>query len=319
MPARLTQEEAERRIKEMRPEYEFLPFIYTNNQQPITVICPKHGSFETSVSKISQGYGCKKCGTEKVHNEQRKTQEEFLKIVNEKFKDRPLDFSESEYKGAHKDIMFRCELHGYRKLKAYQLLNSQYGCVECSYIERGLKIRLTFEEFLEKATLAHPTDNYDYSKVVLTTTDNEIEIICPKHGSFWQTPDNHIYGESAGCPKCKASKGEKAINNWLDIHNIKYITQYRIFPPQSVLFGRQFFKADFYLPDFNTIIEYHGRQHYDRIGTFHKTDEEFQNQQDRDNRLRKYCKENNIRLIEIPYTKLKDVDKILDKKIGRLK
>lgn len=315
MAKKLTQEEVERRIKEMRPEYEFLPFEYKNGTSEIIAVCPKHGNFPTSVSKISSGYGCPKCGIEKAHSKTKKTQKEFLEFVNEKFKDRPLDFSESEYKGAHKDIIFRCELHGYRKLKPYQLLNTQYGCWDCSYVERGLNRRITFEDFIKKALIAHPDKEYDYSKVKIVDYDTPVVIICPKHGAFEQCPDNHIHG--AGCPRCKESKGEKSIGRWLNDHSIKFKGQYRIIPKQGVIFGRQYFKVDFYLPDFNTIIEYHGKQHYEKYEIFHKTDMDFQDQQDRDQRLRQYCKENNIKLIEIPYTDIKKIPQILSKKIGR--
>ena len=46
-------------------------------------------------------------------------------------------------------------------------------------------------------------------------------------------------------------------------------------------------------------IEYNGLQHYKKVYYFHKTDEGFLKQL---NEVRKYCKENNIILIEIPYT-----------------
>ena len=49
-------------------------------------------------------------------------------------------------------------------------------------------------------------------------------------------------------------------------------------------------------------IEYNGLQHYKKVDYFHKTDEGFLKQLNRDNEVRKYCKENNIILIEIPYT-----------------
>lgn len=49
-------------------------------------------------------------------------------------------------------------------------------------------------------------------------------------------------------------------------------------------------------------IEVNGQQHYKYINFFHKTESNFQKQLKRDENVRKYCKENNIILIEIPYT-----------------
>lgn len=41
---------------------------------------------------------------------------------------------------------------------------------------------------------------YDYSKVVYVSYFVHVEIICPKHGSFWQAPSGHIGGK--GCEEC---------------------------------------------------------------------------------------------------------------------
>ena len=89
--------------------------------------------------------------------------------------------------------------------------------------------------------------------------------------------------------------------------------QYRVVPNQ-VLFGRNLFKIDFYLPDHNTFIEFHGRQHYERVAVWH-TEEEFAEQQDRDSRLREYCKNKKINLIEISHIDIDNIDKILTQKL----
>lgn len=59
--------------------------------------------------------------------------------------------------------------------------------------------RLTQEEFIEKARAKHG-DKYDYSKVEYKNYETEITIICPEHGEFTQTPNNHLAGK--GCRKC---------------------------------------------------------------------------------------------------------------------
>ena len=46
-------------------------------------------------------------------------------------------------------------------------------------------------------------------------------------------------------------------------------------------------------------------------------EEKFLYQQERDNALRLYCKEHRIKLIEIPYNKINDIENILNK-FGRL-
>lgn len=60
--------------------------------------------------------------------------------------------------------------------------------------------KLTTEQWIKKARTIHK-DKYDYSKVRYINSQTKVCIICPKHGEFWQIPNNHTRG--AGCPKCK--------------------------------------------------------------------------------------------------------------------
>lgn len=62
---------------------------------------------------------------------------------------------------------------------------------------------------------------------------------------------------------------------------------------------------DFYLPDYNCCIEYDGEQHFhipkNKASTFF-TKEKIDLIQKHDNIKTEYCKNNNIKLIRIPYT-----------------
>ena len=58
---------------------------------------------------------------------------------------------------------------------------------------------LTSEQIIESFRKVHG-NTYDYSKVVYIKSNEKIEIICPEHGSFFQTPNNHKNGQR--CPKC---------------------------------------------------------------------------------------------------------------------
>jgi hypothetical protein len=65
--------------------------------------------------------------------------------------------------------------------------------------------KLTTLEFIKKARSVHG-DEYDYSKVVYVNASTKIEIICKKHGSFWQTPDKHCGSRQQGCHACSYGK-----------------------------------------------------------------------------------------------------------------
>src|SRR5690606_21493616 len=45
---------------------------------------------------------------------------------------------------------------------------------------------------------------YKYNLVNYINNKTKVEIICKKHGSFWQTPNCHMSGQ--GCAKCKSDK-----------------------------------------------------------------------------------------------------------------
>lgn len=171
--------------------------------------------------------------------------------------------------------------------------------------------KLTTEEFIAKAKMVHG-DKYDYSKVNYINCSTKVCIICPEHGEFWQIPNAHLRG--VGCPICKTSKGEDLIDAYLGKHNLSYKRQFNI-KLNTALFSRNNLRVDFFLTDVNAIIEFNGIQHYKRNSYFHKDDNDFLLQIDRDNRLKEYCKKNKINLIVIKYNQINKIDEILNNKL----
>ncbi len=162
------------------------------------------------------------------------------------------------------------------------------GCAKCSG-----NVSLTNTEFIEKANLKH-NNKYDYSLVDYTRGKNKIKILCPKHGEFIQSGEGHLFG--AGCPTCSESRGEREVRNYLESIGINYITQYRFLNCKS----KKPLPFDFYLPDLNICIEYHGTQHYISFEHF-GGDDKLERTQKHDKIKSDYCKNNNIKLIVIKY------------------
>lgn len=65
---------------------------------------------------------------------------------------------------------------------------------------------------------------------------------------------------------------------------------------------------DFYLPDLNTCIEYDGEQHYFNIKYFGNS---LESVQEHDRIKTKYCEDNGIKLIRIPYWEYDNIETIL--------
>ncbi|MCT7632104.1 hypothetical protein [Aliarcobacter butzleri] len=81
---------------------------------------------------------------------------------------------------------------------------------------------LTKKELLTKFESIHG-DKYDYSKIDKTKNSEKVEIICKKHGSFFQVIAYHKSGN--GCPKCAGNKllnTNEVINSFKLIHGDKY-------------------------------------------------------------------------------------------------
>lgn len=110
------------------------------------------------------------------------------------------------------------------------------------------------------------------------------------------------HSQSCGCLK---SKGEKKISEILIQNNISFKKEYS-FPDLKDKIPLRF---DFAILDNSKIIcliEYNGIQHY-IAGQGWNTEEHFQILKNHDVLKAKYCNENNIKLIVIPYT---DYDKL---------
>ena len=145
-------------------------------------------------------------------------------------------------------------------------------------------------------------ENFSYS------SDKKIWWLCSKCNYSWNT---FIYSRTLGkhnCPACSQSKGEKEIYNYLNKNNVNFEREYKF----DDCLGKRKIKLpfDFYLPDYNLIIEYHGIQHYQSV-EFFGGEKRFNERKIVDNIKKKYLKDNNYNFLEISYLDFKNIDKIL--------
>lgn len=115
----------------------------------------------------------------------------------------------------------------------------------------------------------------------------------------------------SGCPICNNSKGEKEIENWLIKNNISYETQRKFGELKGLNNG--LLSYDFYLPNYNLLIEYQGEFHDGSSRGYTKRN--LDKQQEHDKRKREYANINNINLLEIWYWDFENIESILK---GRL-
>jgi len=189
---KLTQKEFIKKAKLIHGNtYNYSLVKYKNSTTKICIICPVHGKFWQSPNKHLKGQGCPKCsGNTKL------TIEEFIKR-SEEIHGNKYDYSEVEYKNAFTKVKIICPKHGEFEQGPNNHLQGQ-GCPKCSLQRRSDKRKNV--NFIKDAKVIHG-NKYDYSEVEYKNAFTKVKIICPKHGEFLKSPNNHL-SKKQGCPKC---------------------------------------------------------------------------------------------------------------------
>jgi rubrerythrin len=192
-----------------------------------------------------------------------------------------------------------------------------HGCPVCNQRneKRNEKAK---EEFIPKAIKVHGND-YGYSLVDYIKSNIKVKIICNIcRYIFEQIPNSHLRGH--GCPVCTSSLGEKIARKFLRLNLITALPQY-FFDDLRSDFGNTL-PYDFYLPEYNTLIEIDGLQHKSEdaaidlfMGKRKANEEEakrlYQTLKYHDSLKDQYAKEHNIPLYRIDAEDLDTVEQTL--------
>lgn len=130
-------------------------------------------------------------------------------------------YNESIYINNKTKIKIICHKHGLFEQSPSKHL-SGHGCQQCGNFSNK-----TLSQFIIDANIIHD-EFYDYSKSNYINRYTKIDIICPIHGEFHQTPADHLTGR--GCIKCgRINNIEKQLTSIFKfieqsniIHNNKY-------------------------------------------------------------------------------------------------
>ena len=213
-----------------RYDYSFVKNI-KNKKEKIPIICPDHGVFYKSYEKhVRCKQGCPECSGKK-----RYTNEEFITKCKKLEHTKNFDFSETTYINNSTKVKIFCKCkddngveHGDFLINPGHLLSGQ-GCPKCRYIKSASKNRRTINEVISSANEVHK-NKYDYSLIEKYKNDRiKYPIICPEHGVFYQTLNNHIKAKQ-GCPICGRIKSDESRRYTFEdfaskaqlVHNGKY-------------------------------------------------------------------------------------------------
>lgn len=276
-------------------DFEFVDIKRENGIIYIYFICNKHkelGIQKMQKSNIKRDIkGCKYCKgdlpewyvRERINNEY-----SYIKLIG-------------KYKNMSTPLECYCEKHDvYWSTTPQKILNGT-GCIKCGIEKVSKHNMLSQEQFEEVIKISNPDIEVisEYKGY-----ENDITVKCKKCGYIWTLNAYSLKSNGTRCKKCSYTyKGEDEVIKVLDGLSCNYIQQYKFENCKD----KRCLPFDFYLPDYNMCIEYDGQQHYEPRfgeGNFNKTKlhDEIKN---------KYCKDNNINLLRIPYWELSNIKNII--------
>lgn len=238
----------ERAIKVHGNTYDYSQLTYVEVNDEVTIGCRVHGFFRQNLASHLNGSKCPKC----VRENDKVQFSEFLSRARSIHGDL-FSYDGDSYTAVSAKLTIVCKRHGQFQQRASSHLAGM-GCRHCV----NESARRSINDFVASAIAIHG-DKYDYSKSKYLGSKVNLEVICRDHGSFWISPNRHISSRQ-GCQRCWESKGEAAISTLLDRSGIRYVKEYR-------LHGYRY-RYDFFLPDEDIFIEFHGKQHYEPVEMF---------------------------------------------------
>lgn len=252
---------------------------------------PKHGIV-----------GCPECNM-KNGNDWRREQaaKKWFEKAKKKFGD-DFDYSESIYISNETPMKILC-----KKCNKYfwqtpldNLRSPHHCCPKCTLKRTSLEQSMGLNNFIKRSIEVHGSERYDFSNSKYINYNTHVRIYDRLNNvDFLILPRDFLNGynyETNG-----KSSGEKLVLQWFEDK------KFNLFDEVTIEINNEFkVRADFIIysstKEITFWIEYNGAQHYEFVDYFYRGKRSFQKQLKRDENVRRYCKENNIILIEIPYT-----------------
>ena len=126
------------------------------------------------------------------------------------------------------------------------------------------------------------------AKIIAPKSNKKIKVKCPECDKEKVIITRNLVNQGFNCPTCSIgiSYPEKLFASYLEVKNISFESQ-KIF---NSLPHRRF---DFYLEDFNCVVEVNGEQHT-RVSSYSTWSESYQKSIESDEEKKQFCKDNGI-------------------------
>lgn len=295
MSRKKTIEEVERAFNERN--YILLSKEYIDAHHKLEYICPEGHKGSISWRSFSQGRGCRECGRISIVKKKTLDYEYVQQVLNNK----GYILLSKEYHNAHEQLDCICP-KGHKCKIRFNDFNHGHGCKECGNELRSQVQRTEYE------TIKMGFEKEGHFLITETYINNKQELLvrCPNGHTY--TTNWNRFQSGLRCPICNSSKGEETIIKLLKDLQVKFIHDKSIWKPLNNL------RPDFFLPDYNLVIEFDGIQHFEPIEIF-GGQEGFIKRQQKDNEKNIYCENNNIDILRIPYWEFNNITKIIKNKL----
>jgi hypothetical protein len=116
--------------------------------------------------------------------------------------------------------------------------------------------------------------------------------------------------------KRQRSFGEYYIKQILEKYNVNYIKE-KIFSNCNSLKNNPL-RFDFYLNDYNILIEFQGKHHYQPVNKYYRARKIYEQTVRHDNIKKEFCIKHNIPLIEINYKDINKIEEVLVTEVNNI-
>lgn len=274
---------------------------YKNENSPLMVRCVNGHEFRSRFRYIRRGNWCKECFSDSV----RRSVDEVRKIIEDRG-----GVLLSEYKNAMTKLHLRCE-KGHDVWMKYNDIQQGHWCRKCADQELRLDEDEIYRFVAERGGRVLSRYENSYTKMKLR---------CGA-GHIWKTTANVLRSQESWCPECykiQRLKREYVVRDILEKMFGLPFPNMNI-PGVGYPVTKRPIEIDCYNLKLEVGIEVNGKQHYERVPYFHKTEKAFQDQRRRDAYKRKICEESDITLVVIPYTvKEKNLRAYIEKRFSEM-
>lgn len=306
---RKTKEEFSNELRVIQP-YVSVIGQYIDSHTNIEMYCDIHNEtfLQAPTNALSGKLGCPICAALRRGRSRRKSNDQFLQEVAVRH---PNLIVNSEYISSEVKVNCTCRVCGHiSDYYPVTLTHGSGGCFVCGNRKISQALTMSEDEFISMLKLVNDSifviDGY-------TNASNHVNVRCAICDYEWSPVAKSLL-QGVGCPQCASSHGERIIRNYLNRYNVVYTPQKTF--DNLIGLGNGLLSYDFYLPEYNLLIEYQGEYH---DGTAQiQTIEEFKKQQEHDKRKREYAKIHNFKMLEIWYWDFDNIEEILNNTLHNL-